>query len=85
MDDVKQKFEAAAVRSKSLPTQANETLLDLYALYKQATVGDAGGPRPGMFDLVGGAKYDAWAKRAGTTKDEAMRQYVELVERLEEG
>lgn len=85
MDDVKQKFEAAAVRSKSLPTQGNETLLDLYALFKQATVGDAAGSRPGMFDLVGRAKYDAWAKRAGTAKDDAMRQYVELVERLEEG
>ena len=85
MDDLKEKFESAAIRSKSLPTQANETLLHLYALYKQATVGDATGSRPGMFDLVGRAKYDAWAKRAGTTKDQAMRQYVELVERLEEG
>ncbi len=65
---------------KSRPT--NERLLELYALYKQATEGDVSGPRPGMLDLKGRAKFDAWAKAKGTGKDDAMKKYVALVETL---
>lgn len=54
-------------------------MLDLYALYKQATVGNATGDRPGMLDLKGRAKYDAWAKKKGMTKDAAMQAYIDLV------
>jgi carboxylesterase len=54
-------------------------LLELYALYKQATVGDVVGSRPGMMDLKGRGKFDAWAKRKGTSKDSAMQAYIDLV------
>ena len=57
-------------------------MLSLYALYKQATEGDVQGAKPGFFDFVGGAKYDAWARLEGTSEDEAMTQYVELVGKL---
>ena len=59
----------------------NDTLLMLYALYKQATQGDVSGSRPGMLDVRGRAKFDAWAKRKGTSKDAAMEAYIALVER----
>jgi len=80
--DLRTEFEAAAARSKELPEQPNETLLDLYGLYKQATSGDVNGKRPGMFDPVGRAKYDAWAAHEGTSREDAMRAYIELVDRL---
>jgi acyl-CoA-binding protein len=80
--DLDAAFEAAVVASKSLPTQPNDTLLELYALYKQSTQGDAEGKRPGAFDFVGRAKYDAWAARSGMTSEAAKQAYVELVERL---
>jgi diazepam-binding inhibitor (GABA receptor modulator, acyl-CoA-binding protein) len=76
-------FEAAQVRVKQLSkTPSNDELLELYALYKQATAGDATGKRPGMLDLKGRAKYDAWAARRGTDRDGAMSRYVALVETL---
>jgi len=75
-------FEQATVRAKSLPEQSNDVLLQLYALYKQATAGDVQGDEPGMFDFVGKAKYDAWAARRGMGKDAAMQAYVELVDKL---
>jgi acyl-CoA-binding protein len=59
----------------------NDVMLDLYALYKQATSGDVSGSRPGMIDVRGRAKYDAWAKHKGLTKDAAMEQYISLVGR----
>ena len=65
---------------KSRPS--NEQLLDLYALYKQATVGDASGKRPGMLDLKGRAKFDSWEGRKGMSKDAAMTAYVALARRL---
>ncbi len=58
-------------------------LLELYGLYKQATLGDITGTRPGTFDFKGRAKWDAWKQRDGLSREEAMRQYVDLVERLE--
>ena len=57
----------------------NNTLLELYALYKQGTDGDVSGSRPGMFDMVGRAKFDAWTKKKGTAKDAAKTAYVALV------
>jgi diazepam-binding inhibitor (GABA receptor modulator, acyl-CoA-binding protein) len=76
-------FAAAQVRVKQLTkTPSTEELLDLYALYKQATVGDVQGSRPGMFDLKGRAKYDAWAARKATGKEDAMKAYVDLVTKL---
>lgn len=86
MTDLKSRFETAAKEAQSLAKKPdNDTLLQLYALYKQATVGDVTGSRPGLFDAVGRAKYDAWAKTKGTTKDAAMQKYVDLVEKLKKG
>jgi acyl-CoA-binding protein len=83
VSDLKAKFEQAVADSKSLPERPdNQTLLKLYALYKQATSGDADGKRPGFTDMVGRAKWDAWNEIKGTGKDEAMQQYVSLVEDL---
>jgi acyl-CoA-binding protein len=76
-------FATAQQRVKTLKeTPSNDTLLELYALYKQATSGDVDGKRPGMLDLKGRAKYDAWSGRKGMTKDAAMTAYVKLVDRL---
>lgn len=75
-------FEQATVRAKSLPEQPNDVLLQLYGLFKQASVGDVQGEEPGMFDFVGKAKYDAWSARRGMSGDAAMQAYVELVDKL---
>ena len=61
------------------------TLLKLYALYKQGSAGDVEGKRPGFTDMVGRAKFDAWAALKGTGSDEAMQQYIDLIEELKEG
>jgi acyl-CoA-binding protein len=83
MSDLKKKFEAAAKDSKNLKTRpSDEDMLRLYATYKQASVGDVSGDRPGAFDFVNRAKYDAWARLKGTDTDKAMKSYVDLVERL---
>ena len=58
------------------------TLLKIYALYKQATEGDVEGKRPGFTDMVGRAKYDAWTTIKGKSSDEAMQEYVDLIESL---
>lgn len=80
---LKQKFAAAQDRVQKLEKRpSNDRLLELYALYKQATVGDATGDRPGMLDVKGRAKFDAWTKRMGLSKEEAMKEYVALVEKL---
>ena len=80
MSDLRAEFEAAAQAAQNLPKRPdNETLLRIYALYKQATAGDALGARPGFTDFVGRAKYDAWAKLKGTDTDQAMREYITLV------
>jgi carboxylesterase len=77
------RFAAAQVRVKSLSRapEASE-LLDLYSLYKQATVGDVQGSRPGVLDFKGRAKFDAWSGRKGLPKADAATAYAELVERL---
>ncbi len=84
MSDLKSQFEAAASAIQALPKRPdNTTLLEVYALYKQATAGDTTGKRPGMFDPVGQAKYDAWAKLKGTSPEQAMRRYIALAEHLQ--
>ena len=81
--DLKAKFDAAATAAKQTKKKPdNATLLKLYSYYKQATDGDVKGERPGGFDFVGGAKYDAWAKLKGTSKDDAMTNYVKQVDKL---
>ena len=83
MSDLKSKFDQAVADSKSLSERPdNQTLLKLYALYKQATTGDAEGKRPGFTDMVGRAKWDAWNELKGTAKDAAMKQYVSLIDDL---
>ena len=83
MEDQQSRFEAAVAASKTLNERPdNGTLLKLYALFKQASVGDVEGKRPGFGDLVGRAKYDAWAALKGTGRDDAMTQYVALVDTL---
>jgi len=76
-------FEDAQVRVKTLPAKPdNPTLLQLYGLYKQGAVGDASGKRPGAFNIVARAKYDAWAGHKGTSQDDAQSAYIALVDKL---
>jgi acyl-CoA-binding protein len=83
-NDLKTRFEAAAVAAKKARKKPGDaTLLKLYSYYKQATEGDVKGARPGIFDFVGGAKYDAWAKLKGTTAEDAMTNYIKQVEKLD--
>jgi acyl-CoA-binding protein len=83
MSEVKKQFEAATAASKTLKERPdNETMLQLYALYKQATEGDVEGKRPGFTDMVGRAKYDAWAAAKGKSTDDAMKEYTVLVSSL---
>ena len=85
-DDLKAKFEAAAAAAKQTKKKPdNATLLKLYSYYKQATEGDVAGSRPGGFDFVGGAKYDAWAKLKGMSRDDAMSNYIKEVDKLDRG
>jgi acyl-CoA-binding protein len=85
MSDLQKQFEDAVAESKKLSQRPdNSSLLKLYALYKQSTNGDAQGERPGVADFVGRAKFDAWAGIAGTPSEEAMRQYVDLIESLKD-
>ena len=79
-----QQFERAAERSKQFTKRpTNEELLQLYALYKQASEGDASGERPGGFDFKAIAKFDSWAELKGKSKEQAMQDYVALVDKLE--
>jgi len=83
MSDLKAKFEQAAEDVKKLPERPdNDTLLKLYALYKQGSEGDVSGAKPGFFDFVGTAKYEAWAKLKGMKPEEAMQKYTDLVKKL---
>ncbi len=84
MADHEKRFEAAQAAAKGLRDKPdNDTLLELYSYFKQATEGDAGGDRPGAFDFVARAKYDAWAARKGMGRDVARKGYVKLVEHLQ--
>ncbi|KAB2873645.1 MAG: acyl-CoA-binding protein [Burkholderiaceae bacterium] len=83
MPDLKAAFEKAVAESKSLPEKPdNATLLQIYALYKQATAGDVDGKRPGFSDLVGRAKWDAWNGVKGKAGAAAMQEYIDLIESL---
>ncbi|MDR3416098.1 MAG: acyl-CoA-binding protein [Nevskia sp.] len=83
MADLKAQFEQAQQDVKTLTKRpGNDDMLALYASFKQASQGDVSGSRPGMLDMVGRAKYDAWAKLKGTGKDAAMTAYVAKVAEL---
>jgi len=78
-----ERFEEAQRRVKTLTRRpSNEDLLTLYSLFKQGQVGDVQGKRPGMLDVKGRAKHDAWAARKGMSRDKAMEEYVAVVDRL---
>lgn len=80
MSDLKARFDEAVNEVQNADGDfkpSTEMKLEFYALYKQATVGDASGKRPGMMDFVGRAKYDAWAKLKGVSKEQAMQQYID--------
>jgi diazepam-binding inhibitor (GABA receptor modulating acyl-CoA-binding protein) len=83
MADIKAAFEQAQKDVKTLTKRpSNDDLLALYSLFKKGSDGDVSGSRPGMLDMVGRAKYDAWAKLKGTGKDAAMQKYVDKVKSL---
>ncbi len=83
MSDLKKKFEAAAANSKNLSERPdNNTMLKIYALYKQASVGDNSDKKPGFGDMVGRAKWEAWNGLKGTASQDAMQQYIDLIESL---
>lgn len=83
MADIKTDFEEAAKAVKTLAQRPdNDTLLKLYALYKQGAEGDVNGAKPGFFDFVGTAKYDAWEKLKGTKPEDAMAKYIATVKSL---
>lgn len=82
--ELKDQFEQAAEESKSLSQKpSNETLLQLYSLYKQGSIGDVNTEPPSNpFDFVGKAKYEAWAALKGKSRDTAMQEYIDLVTKL---
>lgn len=83
MADLQAAFDSAVANSKSLAERPdNATLLKLYALFKQATTGDVTEKKPGFSDMIGRAKWDAWNGLKGTGKEDAMQQYVDLIESL---
>lgn len=83
MNDLQQAFEQAAEDIQTLGTRPdNDTLLKLYALFKQGSEGDVSIPQPGFFDFVGTAKYEAWTQLRGTDRNEAKRRYIALVQQL---
>ena len=83
MSDLNTTFEAAVANSKNLSERPdNATLLKIYGLYKQGTVGDNTEKKPGFGDMVGRAKWDAWNNLKGTAQDDAKQQYIDLIESL---
>jgi diazepam-binding inhibitor (GABA receptor modulating acyl-CoA-binding protein) len=83
MTEINSRFEQAAAAAKSLPEKPdNDTLLQLYALFKQGSAGDVSGDKPGFFDFVAAAKYEAWEKLKGLSADDARNQYIDLVRKL---
>ena len=83
MTDLHHDFEQAAIDIQRLGERPdNDTLLKLYALYKQGSEGDVHGEQPGFFDFVGTAKYEAWAQLRGVSQEDAMQRYIELVQDL---
>jgi acyl-CoA-binding protein len=83
METLVEKFEEAKKRVMELSAKpSNEKMLELYALNKQATIGDINAEKPAMFDFIAAAKYNAWAAKKGMPKEEAQQKYIDLVERL---
>jgi acyl-CoA-binding protein len=83
LGDIDTRFRQAAAAAKQLQEKPdNDTLLQLYALYKQGSEGDVVGEKPGFFDFVGIAKFEAWEKLHGMDQDEAKQRYIDLVEKL---
>lgn len=83
--ELQQQFEQAVAESKTLATRPDPmTLLKIYSLYKQASAGDANGERPGITDMVGRAKWDAWNTLKGTSQDDAKQRYIDLIEELKD-
>ena len=83
MSDLQKQFDAAAANSKNLTQRPdNATLLKIYALFKQASVGDNSDKKPGFGDMVGRAKWEAWNGLKGTSNQDAMQQYIDLIESL---
>jgi acyl-CoA-binding protein len=83
MADLRADFEAAVADSKKLSERPdNQTLLKIYGLYKQATAGDNTEKKPGFGDMVGRAKWDAWNGMKGKSNEDAMREYVDLINSL---
>ncbi|MEJ2515032.1 MAG: acyl-CoA-binding protein [Gammaproteobacteria bacterium] len=81
--DLAAEFEQAAKDVKKLDQRpSDDDLLSLYALYKQGTEGDASGDKPGFFDFVARAKFEAWEGLKGVSREDAMRRYVEKVRSL---
>uniref|UniRef100_A0AAX7T5D4 Acyl-CoA-binding protein n=1 Tax=Astatotilapia calliptera TaxID=8154 RepID=A0AAX7T5D4_ASTCA len=79
------KFDEAAAEVKQLKAKpTDEEMLQIYSLFKQATVGDVNTARPGMFDFTGKAKWDAWEKQKGKSNENAMNEYISLVEELKQ-
>lgn len=82
-DDLKARFEQASVDVKGLSKRpSDDDMLALYALYKQATEGDVSGDKPGFFDFVARAKYEAWEALQGTAAEQAMQRYIDKVRSL---
>ncbi|HEU4852707.1 MAG TPA: acyl-CoA-binding protein [Telluria sp.] len=80
---LQEQFQQAQADSKNLAERPdNMTLLKIYALFKQGSSGDATGERPGMTDFVARAKFDAWDALKGTSQEDAMQQYIDLIEEL---
>lgn len=85
MSDLKATFEQKSQEAQNLPSRPdNNTMLKLYALFKQATKGDVDGKRPGMMKMVERAKWDAWNEQKGMGNDAAMQAYVDLVQSLQD-
>ena len=83
MTETKSRFEQAAIAAKSLLERPdNDTLLQLYALFKQGSTGDVTGDKPGFFDFVAAAKYTAWEQLKGLSQPDAMQRYIDLVLKL---
>ena len=83
MTEINSRFERAGIAAKSLPQRPdNDTLLQLYAFFKQGSAGDVSGDKPGFFDFVAAAKYEAWEKLKGLSQDDAKKQYIDLVSKL---
>ena len=83
MSDLDSQFDQAVKDSKNLSERPDDkTMLQIYALYKQATSGDVEGDKPGMFDFVAKAKYEAWEKQQGKSAEQAKKDYVALIDKL---